>query len=156
MGMYEKIIMGFALAARDVFKMMLDLETVVISQEPAIIPIRTNDEIVISIGLVGDIWGETYFYFPQETALEIVKMMSGMEVSKVDDFVISALGEISNIISGNAATELSHQKITCEILPPRICFGNDNTMCAGNILKTINSIIQTSVGSLCVSVRLGN
>jgi len=50
--------------------------------------------------------------------LEMVKILSGMEMDKIDNFASSALGEMANIIGGNALT-LCHSTITPAILSPR-------------------------------------
>ncbi|UTW68872.1 chemotaxis protein CheC [Anaerobacillus sp. HL2] len=52
--------------------------------------------------------------------LTMVKTMCGMEVTEVDMFVSSALGEVVNIISGNALTKLTEKGMVCDILPPKI------------------------------------
>jgi len=107
-------------ATRDVFKLMLDLNN--ISDKPLSnkdVP-TLNGRIDIAIGIIGDLQGKVIYYFPKETSLEMVKIMSGMEFSEIDDFVTSALGEIANIISGNVMSTLSVQKISCDILPPHI------------------------------------
>ena len=80
----------------------------------------SGDKINIMVGFTGDYSGETYYIFPRNTALEIVKSMSGMEIDEIDEFVTSALSEISNIISGNAMTGLSELAIACDIQPPQL------------------------------------
>jgi len=49
--------------------------------------------------------------------LEMVKILSGMEMDKIDNFASSALGEMANIIGGNALTLLSQYNYTCDIVP---------------------------------------
>ena len=43
-----------------------------------------------------------------------------MKINEVDEFVKSALGEIANIISGNALTALSQEAIIGDLEPPMI------------------------------------
>lgn len=106
-------------ATKDVFQLMLDLNN--ITNKPLCETcVVANGKMDIAIGVVGDMQGKVIYRFPVETSLEIVKIMSGMEFSEIDDFVTSAMGEIANIISGNVLSILSVQEITCDILPPQI------------------------------------
>jgi len=47
-------------------------------------------------------------------ALEMVKIMSGLEMDDIDNFVSSALGEVGNIISDNALTILTKGNYKCD------------------------------------------
>lgn len=109
----------FLQALQDVFKLMLDVD-IARKNIGANSNADTEKQVVVEIKLIGDITGSVLFSFPQSTTLEMVKVMSGMEFNKVDSFVTSALGEMSNIISGNAVTYLSKANYQCDILPPRI------------------------------------
>jgi chemotaxis protein CheX len=44
--------------------------------------------------------------------------MCGEEITELDDIALSALGEIANMITGNAATRLSAEGYRCNISPP--------------------------------------
>lgn len=109
----------FLQALKDVFKLMLDVD-IARNNIDATKDVKSGNQVVVQINLVGDVSGSVVFSFPQNTTLEIVKIMSGMEFDKIDSFVTSALGEMSNIISGNAVTYLSKANYRCDILPPRI------------------------------------
>lgn len=108
----------FAEAARETLKLLLDVDALVTSNQ--VEDKEPCNRVNVVIGLVGDLTGEVQYCFPSNTSLEIVKQMSGMEFTEIDEFVTSALGEIANIISGNAVTGLSKQNIVCDIKPPRI------------------------------------
>ncbi|SDD78427.1 chemotaxis protein CheX [Sporomusa acidovorans] len=104
-------------AVTEVFKAMLDLE---VSRGAAKTLAGGKPEVEIQIKVTGDVAGSILFQFPQETTLNIVQIMSGMEIKELDGFVTSAMGEISNIISGNAASYLSKLNYHCDIMPPQI------------------------------------
>ena len=140
----------FYQATRDVFKLMLDLE--ITRGQLEIAPCQ-GQEVAVSIGLTGDITGLVIFSFPRKTTLEIVKIMSGMEINKLDGFVTSALGEMANIISGNAVTFLAKEHYQCDIRPPRIVISeNQDTPQAAKQSLTIP--LQTAVGSLNLNIAL--
>ena len=114
--MNDNMITPFSKAAVDVLKVMMDLD----STQQTISVTHENDDLNVHIGLTGDVVGDVVYSFPKSTALEMVKIMCGMEIGDVDEFVTSALGEIANIISGNAATDLTERNISCDILPPQL------------------------------------
>ena len=49
--------------------------------------------------------------------------MMGESLEEHDEMSMSALGEIANMISGNAAANLYEQGFTCEISPPQFSSG---------------------------------
>jgi chemotaxis protein CheX len=147
MALDNGIMTSFACAAQEVMKFMLDADEVdgVGKESEAI-----EDGVNVTIGLTGDVAGETSFYFPRSTALSIVRIMSGMEFDDIDDFVTSAVGELSNIISGNAATALAGQRIACDILPPRITVGGAP---AAETPRTISTTLNTTAGRVDLVVN---
>jgi chemotaxis protein CheX len=113
----------FLQATKDVFQQMmnLDIERGTIELHSDFI---TGEDANVLIGVVGSVAGMVLYSFPKQTALEMVKSLSGMEMNDLDVFVTSALGEVSNIISGNALSYLSKANYTCDIAPPQILLGN--------------------------------
>ena len=141
----------FLQAIQDVFKLMLDVDIsrANVSSEDQTSP---EKEVVVEIKLIGDITGSVFFSFPQSTTLEMVKIMAGgMEFDKIDEFVTSALGEMSNIISGNAVTNLSKASYQCDILPPRI----EVLECLNGVCQPVLTVpLHTVVGDLRVKFQL--
>lgn len=118
--MNNKILEHFLKATNEVFQMMFDVEF------DFSVPMETRSlcykegHVCAEITLKGDIKGTISYSFNMETALDLVEIMSGMEITEVDEFVTSALGEIANIISGNALTTLSQEDIISDLEPPMI------------------------------------
>ncbi len=143
----------FTNATCQTLKLMLDIDalaeavqkTVELSGDPS----RTD----VRIGITGDLNGEVLYSFPEESTLAIVKMLSGMELTEIDEFVTSALGEISNIISGNAVTDLSTRDITCDILPPEIGM-NKGSAAPDETEYVFSTRVKTSVGDVNVLLKL--
>jgi Predicted inhibitor of MCP methylation, homolog of CheC len=134
-------------ATRSVFQLMLDLSD--ISDHPAE-TFECDDEVDVSIEIVGDFEGEVIYRFPSTTSLNMVKIMSGMDIDTMDEFVISAISEIANIISGNVLTVLAESHMKCDILPPVLRKADD-----GKTYAIRNSCcISTSAGSVCLDIRL--
>ncbi len=61
----------------------------------------------VVLKVVGDLQGAILFSFPRDMVLEMIKIMSGMDMDRIDSFASSALGEVANIIGGNALTNLA-------------------------------------------------
>lgn len=144
--MKAEFVNPFFQALREVFKLMLDLE-ITKSSLAAKKDMVSENEVTVAIKLTGDISGSVLFSFPESTTLEMVKIMSGMELHKLDSFVTSALGEVSNIISGNAVTYLSQANYHCDILPPQIAITEKSSSDLASE-QTLTIPLQTSIGGI--------
>ncbi len=146
------MITPFTDAACQTFKLLLDVDTITETaqkcEEEGNEPCHTD----IAIEVTGDLTGEVLYRFPEETTLEIVKCMSGMEFTAVDEFVLSALGEIANIISGNAMTYLSEKDITCDIQPPKIVDGEPQAAAKQDLIYSTK--INTQIGDVAIMLKL--
>ena len=86
-------------------------------------------------------------------ALEMVRIMAGMEMKELDAFVTSAMGEMANIISGNALTRLFEHNYRCDIVPPQVMIGTGQSLS----MATPSAIVlqlQTAIGNFEVSISL--
>ncbi len=113
-----------------------------------------GNKVNISIGVTGDLKGMIVFSFPEEMVLEIVTQMAGMEINQLDKFVTSAIGEMANIISGQAMSNFAQSSSMCDIIPPQVTIGDDIsiTMMADQVL-TLS--LQTTIGDFELHVSLG-
>lgn len=145
--MQTQVYNSFLEATSNVFGLMMDLTDVI---DAPVERFECNGELDIVIGVIGDLKGEVIYRFPHETSLGMVKIMSNMEFDAVDEFVISAISEIANIISGNVLTILSEKNLTCDILPPVQGMGKEN---ADYSLQKI-CCMTTSVGDVGLEIRL--
>ena len=141
----------FSKATCEVFKLMLDLDASAGLPHVGEGVGEATDDVRVSVEVTGDLTGEIYYRFPRETTLKIVNIMSGMEFDQVDEFVTSALGEIANIISGNAMTTLSEQNVTCDIQPPRILNANEPLFGQGDV--TVIEV-KTYIGEVELGMRI--
>ncbi len=117
----------FYQATNDVLMNMLDLKTER-GQLDLVDDVIPGNEANVIIGITGSLSGTVMYSFPKSMTLEIVKIMSGMELEKLDSFVTSALGEVANIISGNAVTYLKEDKFECNIVPPQVIIGQNQSI----------------------------
>ena len=146
--MMDKLLKSFSMAAWEVMKFMLDAEPLE-GAEGVTAP--SGEGVNVSIGLVGEVPSRAVFHFPRETALKVVEIMGGIEIEEIDDFVTSAVGELSNIISGNAATAMAQNAVACDIQPPEISVG---ALPPSDVPRTTATTLRTTAGSVGLIVTL--
>ena len=150
--MKAEYINPFYKAAQDVFERMLDLSTERINLG-VVEKMVTGKEANVIIGMTGDLAGTVLFSFPKKMTFEMVKIMSGLEVDKLDSFVTSALGEVANIISGNAATYLSLEEYNCDIVPPQIIIGTNKSISLATD-KALFLTLRTEIGEFDINLSI--
>lgn len=142
----------FFKATIDVFRIMLNLE-VQRGQLRAVDELGPVSEANVIIGVTGDLRGALLYSFPKQMALEMVTIMAGMPMSKLDAFVCSALGEVANIISGNAMTHLAGSSLNCDISPPQVFVGTEGSLSMATEKAIVVPLI-TNIGTFEVSISL--
>ncbi len=81
----------------------------------------TTEDLTAIIGVSGRLEGNVLYGFTEDSALAVVSQMIGEKIDDLrDDMALSALGEIANMITGNAATHLAQAGFPCQISPPVI------------------------------------
>lgn len=142
----------FYQATIDVFKLMLDLEINRCKTNP-LQQMLDKKEVGVVIDITGDLTGSILYRFPESMILEMVKIMSGMEMEALDSFVTSALGEVSNIISGNAVSKLSKENYQCDIKSPRIIVDDERPV-ALESMGALKIPLETAIGELQIQIAL--
>lgn len=105
-------------------------------------PCNAND-IIILIGITGDIKGQAMLSLDKGVAMYIVsKMMGGIEVTALDEISKSALSELGNMILGNSATLLFNAGVHVDITPPTLMMGS-NLSISTDQMQTICVPIET-------------
>lgn len=141
-------VMPFFDATKSVFKSMLDMDVNILQESSKL---DKEENVRVEIGLTGDISGSIVYNFPKSTTLNIVKTLSGMESNNLDDFATSMLGEMANIISGNAVTSLSGMDCKCDIKPPHITIGS---AVSGKDRNSVNMLLHSPAGKMCEHIDL--
>jgi chemotaxis protein CheX len=142
----------FVRAARDVFKLMMDLEATR-GELWACDELMPSKEASVAIGVTGDLLGSILYSFPKEMTLKMVEIMSGMAIEELDSFVASALGEVANIISGNAVTHLSNNNYNCNIVPPQIVLGKNVSLSMAS-KRALVVPMETRIGQFDIFITL--
>lgn len=150
--MKAEYINSFYNATRDVLKLMVnwDIERGEVSAKDGLIG---DYDANIVLGITGDLTGYAVFKFPNDLVFSMVSSMSGMRVDEFNGFVKSALGEVANIISGGAMTELTSCGYTCDILPPKMIV-KDSEEKLKTEEKTLELEMVTEVGNFTINIHL--
>lgn len=150
--MKAEYVNSFYGAVQDVFKLMLDLE-VERGDLSVVEGLTSSKDANISLGVTGDLKGTVLFSFTKDMTLEMVKIMAGMEMDEIDVFVSSALGEVANIIGGNAITNLSKYDYKCDITPPQIIIGEHKSISMANE-RALVIPMKTKIGEFNIAIFL--
>ena len=82
--------------------------------------------VIIIVGIVGAIKGNIVYSIDLEDAKKIAStMMMGMPVNELDEIAQSALSELTNMLTANAATRFSVLGIPIDISTPTLLHGNN-------------------------------
>lgn len=88
-------------------------------------PVNGNDVNVV-IGLTGSIRGQVVYCMSTATAQEIASnMLIGLPIDELDEIAKSAIGEMGNIITGQATCVLASNGLSCSISPPSLVIGKE-------------------------------
>lgn len=114
-----------------------------------------NWDISAIIGLTGEARGAVVISMRKELALRLTGSLTGSEHSEMDDEVVDAIGEIINIIAGNAKRGLE-ESFRLVISLPTIVRGTGHEIMWPNDLARIICIPFKIFGndSFCLSVAI--
>ena len=136
-----KCINPFMAAIKNVFKTMLNLD--ILFRKP---PIKTQEAISHDvsgiIGLSGEVVGAVIVSFPKFSAIRIASTFAGVSLSDTDDDFADAIGELANMIAGNAKKDLDGLNIM--ISTPSVVIGS------GHEVKNSKAVPRLIIPCSCV------
>jgi len=119
-----KYINPFVTAAQVVFKTMLGLDATM--GKPILKDVRaTSGDVTGIMGLVGDKKGTIAISFREVGAMFVFRTLVGDECSKIGPEVVDSIGEITNIISGQARKEFEKAGINLKAAIPMVVVGHN-------------------------------
>ncbi|NLW47107.1 MAG: chemotaxis protein CheX [Firmicutes bacterium] len=106
------------------------------------------------IGVTGDILGQVIFSMSTDTAQKLASvMLMGLPIGDFDEIAKSAISELGNIITGNAATELGNNGFCCNITPPSLFMGKEVQVSIKD-LQILLIPVSTDLGDINIYVAL--
>ncbi|MCP3953201.1 MAG: chemotaxis protein CheX [Desulfobacterales bacterium] len=140
----------FVDAVENLFNTMLDLpfalEKPYIKKEPV-----PEYEIAGIIGMSGGVSGCVVINMRKSLALQLVSELLDEEMTELDDDCIDAIGEIANMIAGNAKTDFPDEN--CSISVPSVVIGNHKTSYPHDI-EVISIPCKAGNGKLVIDVAI--
>lgn len=112
----------------------------------------TGADVNTILGVTGQLEGQVIYTFDEGVALRIAGALMGEECQEFDEIAKSAVAELGNIITGNAAIGLSENGYSCVLTPPTILTGKELIMTTFAPILTIP--FQTDFGAVTVHVAL--
>lgn len=116
---------------------------------------KTMSDITALVRVSGDLVGWVSYELRKKDALRVVSAMLTERVFEIDEIGRSALGEMANMITGNAATALEIAGYTCELKPPEFLTGVGQEYPPTPAPIQIRADFRSSFGILAVRIALG-
>jgi len=113
-----------------------------------------GDEVNVVIGVTGDLTGQIIFCLSEATALVFAsKMLMNLMTDSLNELAKSAIGEMGNMILGNAVTALGERGYFCNLTPPALLIGKD-VFVSTQVLKFLVIPLETKAGCITINVAL--
>lgn len=111
--------------------------------------------VCVVLGIVGDMVGQVIYALSTESACGIAgRMMGGAAVPELDEMAKSAIAELANMVTGNAAIRFETEKCNIDISPPSIIVG-DNMSINMPFERGLVVPLHTEVGDFMIWVCIG-
>lgn len=104
------------------------------------------------IGLSGKAVGTVVINLSEEVALKAASTMLMTEITSIDADVLDAVGELANMIAGQAKTELEEFQLNVSL--PNVITGEDHEIRFPSDISTIAVPFDTDFGPLQLEVGL--
>ena len=150
--MKTEYINPFILASFSVLEMVLGNRPVKgqVTMQPTAFPSQGCN---VVFGVTGDVHGTVIFGMSQATADQIASTMMGQQIETFDHIAASALGELGNMVCGNASQNLHDAGIVSDITPPTIVSGSNAHL---NLLNTSAIVLPLTLeqGEILLTIGL--
>ncbi len=114
----------------------------------------TREDITVLIGVTGVTEGIVLYSMNRRTAKNIAAQMLGSPVPLYGQMAESALAEMGNIITGQAAARLEHMGYSCRLSPPALISGEGTLISAANLRMLVIPLVLGTFGHLSIYVAL--
>ncbi|QDU95434.1 chemotaxis protein CheX [Lignipirellula cremea] len=141
----------FVVAATKVFNVMLGCE---LKRGPLFLKNNTQPDFEISgvIGLSGKASGTVVLSLQKEVALSLTEVLLEKRPEHLDADVVDAIGELTNMVAGNAKTRLEQFQISLGL--PSVIIGKNHSVEFPRGIAPIGIPFQSRLGPVCLVVGL--
>ncbi len=141
----------FISATIECFKKMIFTDVTPMSPSLKNQPFPTYD-ISGVIGLSGEAQGSISLSFPQDVAIRVISSMLSAQITDKSPELIDGIGEIANIVAGNAKRGLS--KFNLSISLPNVILGRNHVIGGQSGVPTIIVPFTSNLGFFSMEVAL--
>jgi len=106
------------------------------------------------IGLSGNVTGVVTLSFPKDCALKVVSRFIGSEIKILDREVADGIGELVNIISGGAKSDLNKLGLGLSIALPNVVIGKSHQVWRTRDVPCICILFECDLGKFSIEVSL--
>lgn len=85
---------------------------------------REEQEVNVAVGFTGTVSGQVLLGLSREVALSLASHLIMSEAVEFDELVVSALGEVGNLVAAAAAIRLHEHGMKCDITVPTVILGD--------------------------------
>lgn len=146
-------ITAFVQATKKVFQTMLGLEVTFGDPVPSKLPHLANDVSAI-IRMTGGVTGIVVLSLPVASAEKIVNSFVGSPVDRKSDDFADAVGELVNMISGNAKVSFVGEQV--RLSRPSVVIGEGNRVQQPSDSVCVSIPCRSSYGDFAVDVSFQN
>lgn len=149
--MDPRYITPFISSIQNVFSTMLQLPVDI--NEPRIKDgNRATYDVSGIIGMSGDVTGSIVLSFREETAKRLVALFVGMEMETDSADFADAIGELVNMVSGNAKGEFTGKNVS--ISCPSVIVGQHHAVSTSSDTPCVVIPCQTDCGELAIEIAI--
>lgn len=131
--MKAELVNPFLNECQNIFSQVVGTELIYKGTTLKTSPVSTKNVVVI-IGITGDLRGSIAINFDDEFAKKIASnMMGGVPVTELNELSKSAVSELGNMIMGRVSTVFSGKGITIDITPPCLMTGDGIKLTMANL-----------------------
>ncbi len=113
----------------------------------------SSQGVTVLIGMTNQVRGNIAYNMSEETARSIASvMMMGMPVEKMDEMAQSAISELVNMVTANAAINFEKQGMNVDISPPSLALGADFKV---KVSSTKYLALELLVDSNAIELNIG-
>jgi len=142
----------FLSAVQNVFETMINVPYTL--GKPSLKKNQTSSfEISGIIGISGEVTGCVVVSFPEVIALELASELLGEKMEKVDEDCTDAIGEIANMVAGDAKKNFPESNTTISV--PSVVLGV-HTIAFPKGVPIISIPCQTDKGTFAIDVAIKN
>jgi len=113
---------------------------------------NTSHDVSGIIGVSGEMVGTIVLSMPSDAAESIVALFTGMEMSSDSDDFADAVGELINMISGNAKAEFQRKAVS--ISCPSVVIGSGHRVASNSGTPCVMIPCNTDCGEVVLEIAL--